>query len=345
MRMSVPLSAALLSTAAILALGCATPDSTPDDPIVEYPLDDLLRIHHLQVKGTHNSYHVDTLDGEVVDWAYTHAPLGEQAACQGVRQFELDVALQEDGAFAVMHVPLIDEGTNCETFRECLGELRTWSDENPAHHPLFVMVEPKDAFDADTIDDYFAALEGAVLEAWPLDRIVTPDMVAGEHDDLRTALQTDGWPTLGETRGMILLWMLETDDYRTTYTHGDTSLDGRLMFVKSNLDHPYGAILIRDDPFGEAQQIRDGVLDGFLVRTRADNGGVEPAVGDLARFEAALDSGATFISTDFAVPADGMDYDITIPGGSPSRCNPVTAPAECASEAIEAPAFMVLDGC
>ena len=335
----------LVGTVASVSFGCTTPESTPDDPAFEYPLDDQLRIHHLQVKGTHNSYHVDTLDGEVVDWAYSHAPLGEQAACQGVRQFELDVLLREDGSFGVLHVPMIDEGTNCATFRECLGELRTWSDANPAHHPLFVMVEPKDAFDAETIDGYFADLEGAILDVWPRERIVTPDQVRGSNTDVRSALEGDGWPTLGESRGMILFWLLEIGDYRTTYTHGDTSLEGRLMFIKSDVDHAYGAILIRDDPFGEAQEIQDGVLDRFLVRTRADNGGVEPAAGDLTRFEAALDSGATFISTDFAVPADGMDYDITIPDGAPSRCNPVTAPAECTSEAIEDPAFMAPEGC
>jgi len=162
---------------------------------------------------------------------------------------------------------------------------------------------------------------------------------------VRTALETDGWPTLGDSRGKLLLWLLEIGDYRSAYTHGDTSLDGRLMFVKSDLDHPYGAILIRDDPVGDAAEIRDGVLQRFLVRTRADGGGVEAEAGDTCRFDAALDSGATFISTDYAVPEPGMDYDITIPDGTPSRCNPVTAPGECTSEAIEEPAFVSWSGC
>ena len=328
--------------------GCVTPaddDPADDDDTYDYPLDDQLRIHHLQAKGTHNSYHVENPGNTVVDWMYTHAPLGEQAACQGVRQFELDVSWQEGGTFDVYHVPLLDEQSNCATLRECLTELRGWSDDNPAHHPLFVMIEPKDPYDADTVDGFFADLEGAIEDVWPRDRVVTPDVARGGHPDLRTALLEEGWPTLGESRGKILLWLLEIGDYRTAYTHGDTSLDGRLMFVKSDLDHPYGAILIRDDPVSELVAIQDGVIDGFLVRTRADNGGVEPAAGDLTRFQAALDSGATFISTDFAVPADGMDYDIALPGGTPSRCNPVTAPEECTSEAVEDPAFMNPDGC
>ena len=333
---------------AALWLGCEAPGASlgpPDDSAFEYPHDDELRIHHLQVKGTHNSYHVETTDGAVQDWAYTHAPLDEQAACQGVRQFELDVSRQADGTFAVFHVPLVDEGTTCSTFRECLGALRAWSDDNPAHHPLFVMVEPKDPFDADTVEAYFEDLEAAIEDVWPRERIVTPDAVKGDRGSVREALEDEGWPTLGEARGKILLWLLEIGDYRTAYTHGDTSLDGRLMFVKSDMDHPYGAILIRDDPVGEADEIRAGVLDGFLVRTRADNGGDEAVAGDLSRFEAALDSGATFISTDHAVPAEGMDYDITLPGGTPSLCNPVTSPSECTPEALENPAFLSGEGC
>jgi hypothetical protein len=336
---------ALASASLVLCAGCAGPDSTPDEPAFEYPMDDELRVHHLQVKGTHNSYHVDTLDGSVVDWAYTHAPLAEQAACQGVRQFELDVSWQDDGSFAVFHVPMLDEGTTCPTFRDCLGALRGWSDANPAHHPLFVMIEPKDPFDADTVEVYFQELEAAIEDAWPRERILTPDAVMGDHGSLRDALAAEGWPTLGESRGKILLWLLEIGDYRDAYTHGGSSLDGRLMFVKSDVDHAFGAILIRDDPVGEAGEIRAGVLDGFLVRTRADGGGGEPAAGDLSRFEAALASGATFISTDYAVPAAGMDYDITLPGGTPSVCNPVTAPAGCTSEALESPELMADGGC
>jgi len=229
--------ARVVAASALVALwaACGSSESapeTPDDPAFEYPLDDELRIHHLQVKGTHNSYHVDTLDGAVADWAYTHAPLDEQAACQGVRQFELDVSSQGDGTFAVFHVPMVDEGTTCPTFRDCLGTLRAWSDANPAHHPLFVMVEPKDPFDADTVEAYFEDLEAAIESVWPRERIVTPDTVKGSHGSVREALQEEGWPTLGESRGKILLWLLEIGDYRSAYTHGDSSLDGRLMFVK-----------------------------------------------------------------------------------------------------------------
>ena len=61
---------------------------------------------------------------------------------------------------------------------------------------------------------------------------------------------------------------------------------------------------------------------------------------DYRQLEAALDSGAHFISTDFPFPGDEMQYGVTIPGGQPSRCNPLTAPMGCQSLDIEDPAIV-----
>ena len=56
------------------------------------------------------------------------------------------------------------------------------------------------------------------------------------------------------------------------------------------------------------------------------------------RREAALASGAHFVTTDFPGPVDAHDYVLEIPGGTPSRCNPVTASSDCAATALEDPA-------
>ena len=81
------------------------------------------------------------------------------------------------------------------------------------------------------------------------------------------------------------------------------------------------------------------------MRTRADADNVEPFAGDTSVRDAAFASGAQFVSTDYpeavtGVPMTGPPYVVEIPGGTPSRCNPVTAPAECASTDIEDPAFI-----
>ena len=81
------------------------------------------------------------------------------------------------------------------------------------------------------------------------------------------------------------------------------------------------------------------VKGGFIVRTRADSDSTEALAGDTTRRDAALASGAQIVSTDYPAKVEGVEYVMEIPEGKPSRCNPVTAPPECTTEAVEDPAF------
>jgi hypothetical protein len=83
--------------------------------------------------------------------------------------------------------------------------------------------------------------------------------------------------------------------------------------------------------------IQNLVASGFIVRTRADADTTEARNDDTTRREAALASGAQFVSTDFPVPSPsfGTGYFVEIPGGTTARCNPVNGPAGCRSEALE----------
>ena len=54
-----------------------------------------------------------------------------------------------------------------------------------------------------------------------------------------------------------------------------------------------------------------------------------------AGLDAALAVGATWLSTNFPAKVEGRSYVATIPGGSPSRCNPVTAPKSCTAKDVE----------
>lgn len=109
------------------------------------------------------------------------------------------------------------------------------------------------------------------------------------------------------------------------------------MFPKSDPGDPFAAVMMRDDPitgFGDIQAL---VQAGYLVRTRADAGGVSSEDQDAPRRDTALEAGATMVSTDFPGPVEEHDYWLRLPGGMPSRCNPLTAPADCSSEALEDP--------
>jgi hypothetical protein len=317
-------------------------------PAFDYPRDGTLRMNHLQALGTHNSYHQPTPDAESVPALdYTHKPLGEQLANQGVRQIELDTHWNANkGVMEVYHLYLVDEGTTCRLFTDCLTAVKTWSDAHPAHEPIFIQIEPKDSpTDAASAETYFGNLEGEVLKVFPRERVITPDDVKGSAANVRDALATSGWPTLGAARGKVAFFIDNHDQFRGFYTHGGKDIDGRLMFIDADPTDPWAGIILANDPMADADRITAALKGNLMVRTRADSDNVQPLAGDTSMRDAALASGAHFVSTDYpeavpGVPMSGPPYVVQIPGGTPSRCNPVTAPKDCASTDIEDPKFI-----
>jgi len=78
-----------------------------------------------------------------------------------------------------------------------------------------------------------------------------------------------------------------------------------------------------------------------LVRTRADADTVQARTDDTTMRQAALTGGAQFVSTDYEVPDPRFGpYVVKIPGGTPARCNPVTAPPACRPTDIENPRYL-----
>lgn len=320
-------------------LGC-TAGPVEDAGVQGYPHDDVLRVHHVQMKGTHNSYH---LIGEVDadPWRYDHAPLDVQLAEQGVRGFELDLTYDaETDTYPVFHLALVDANTNCATFDVCLETLATWSRAHRGHAPLLVQIETKDEDSAEDIDAYLAGIEAIVDDALG-ELVLRPDDVQGDHPTLADALAAEGWPTLAVARGRIVLF-LDGGRAASAYARGDTDLSGRAMFVRGREGTPIAAISKFDEPVGNEAAIAEAVLANRLVRTRADTDGNEARAMDTSRFEAALASGAHLVSTDFPAENPYVDYFVDIADGAPARCNPLTAPEECTSLAIEDPDLLAL---
>lgn len=327
-------SVAVVALAAISACTSAAADGagTGTGPVVRprrdhgYAMDDVLRMNHVQLKATHNSYHVETAGNSLAEWRYSHAPLDVQLESQGVRGFELDTRFVADAdRFEVFHINVLDEETTCRAFTACLAVLKGWSDAHPGHLPIFVQIEPKDAPTEDA-EAYFAKLEREIVDVWPRERIVAPDDVRGASKTLREAVTTRGWPTLGETRGTILFYVDNLDMWRTGYTRGGTSLEGRLMFVSSPESDDLAAVVIINDPTDRAR-IDAATRAGFIVRTRADAAGV----GE--QRATALATSAHALSSDFPTMFE-------IPSGTPARCNPLSAPAGCTPAALEDPAHL-----
>jgi hypothetical protein len=310
-----------------------------------------------------------------IAWDYAHLPLDEQFASQGIRQIELDVfadplgglyanrlgpviagtaappgasgvpALDEPG-MKVLHVQDLDFETTCYTLRACLETIVEWSDANPTHLPIFVLVELKDdriqpdfgfvvpvPFDAEQMD----ALDAEILAAVPRDKLVLPDDVRGPRATLDDAIRLDGWPAIGRLRGKLIFAMDNGGAKRAIYTAGRPSAEGRVLFPNAVEGAPDAAFIKLNDPLGDFARIQAAVADGYLVRTRADSDTVEARINDTGPRDAALASGAQFVSTDYPVPDPrfGTGYAVSFPDRTVARCNPVTGVEGCSAPALD----------
>jgi hypothetical protein len=117
-------------------------------------------------------------------------------------------------------------------------------------------------------------------------------------------------------------------------------LADRVLFLDSEFDTPVAAIGNLNSPEELLADIEAAVEAGFLVRTMTDPDRASVYAGDESSIDVALGSGAHLLSTDYPTLVPDVPYELEIPGGSPSRCNPDTAPPECTSEAIEDPERM-----
>jgi len=158
-------------------------DKTANDceVITEENVDDCIRLNHIQVLGTHNSYKLAPTEklaklmnaespGRAIGILYEHRPLIEQFSKLQIRQIELDIFADPDGGlfaeplgaiksddqqfirpyemyqpgYKVLHVQDTDYRSTCLTLQSCLLEVRQWSLNNPDHLPLAILIEVKD---------------------------------------------------------------------------------------------------------------------------------------------------------------------------------------------------------
>jgi hypothetical protein len=301
---------------------------------------------------------------------YTHIPLQQQLETQGIRQIELDVyddpqcglyanhlgrtlvpgeaapsipELDEPG-LKVLHVQDVDYETTCYTFVICLQEIKTWSDDHPGHLPIMVLVEAKDE-PFDPLNLGFAVplefgpealdrIDTEIRSVFPAEQLIVPDNVRGDFATLEAAVLTQGWPRLSEARGKIMFALDNGGAILDNYIVGHTSLEGRVLFTNSPVGTPEAAFIKLNDPLAALAEIETRVAQGYMVRTRADADTLQARSGDTTQREAALNSGAHFISTDYPVPnPDFSDYQVTIPGGGIARCNPIN-PGNCNPELL-----------
>jgi hypothetical protein len=300
---------------------------------------------------------------------YSHPPLLEQLN-DGARALELDLVydptggrfahpagprlagLPEDPAyvaamskpgFKVLHIQDIDFTSNCLTFVACLTVIRDWSRAHPRHTPILITMNTNDekthapgGIDELPFDEQaYDALDAEIRSVFSGPELITPDDVRGRYPTLRAAVLRHGWPTLGASRGRVLFALDEEAPHVAAYRGRRASLEGRLLFVNTDEASPAAGYITLNEHSDLARILAD-VKAGFIVRTRADADTLEARKNDPTRRDAALASGAQYVSTDYPHPDTRFsDYQARLPNGAITVCNPVRAAAKCAGIAIE----------
>ncbi len=146
------------------------------------------------------------------------------------------------------------------------------------------------------------ALDAEIRSVFPASRLITPDRVRRGQPTLEQAVLTLGWPRLGSLRGKVMFTLDNGGSIRNAYLAGHPSLRDRILFTDSSPGQPEAAFVKVNDPLANPTTIPNLVGQGYLVRTRTDSDTVEARSGSTTQRDAAIDSGAQWVSTDYPVP-------------------------------------------
>lgn len=289
-----------------------------------------LRINHIQVRGTDNSYHDYPERWEDPEETYRHLPFAEQLAIQGIRQFDFDVW----GNSRDLRVNEVSDWwgsmafTICYYLDECLSEVAAGIADDPDHLPIVILIGETRLWewreDPTPFFWHVDEIEAAFVGAFGRDRMLSPADVRGEHPDLETAIANDGWPTLADARGKIIAVLNEHGPGRAEYLEfGGIDPEDRFLFQIADRDAlaPDEMIISfpqaseRDLP--EIERLSRG---GRLVHSTTEDPAMVP------RLRAA---GAHIVAS------RRPDEVLGVMVGDPSLCNPLTAPADCSPARIE----------
>ncbi len=300
---------------------------------------------------------------------YTHPPLDRQLD-DGARGLELDIILDPEGGryahpalrriaglpedpayvaamskpgIKVLHIQDVDFRSSCESYVGCLAIIRDWSRAHRGHTPILITMNTNDSksrapggVDGLPFDEAaYDTLDAEIRSVFGPDQLITPDDVRGPYPTLREAVLDRGWPKLGWARGRVFFAIDEEAPHVMAYRGARRSLEGRVCFVNTDEASPAAGYITLNEP-ADVARITADVKAGFIVRTRAVADTVEARAGDTRRRDAALASGAQYVSTDYRRPETRFsDYQVRLPSGAIALANPQRHPERCAGISIE----------
>ncbi len=278
-----------------------------------------VKINEIAVIGTHNSYQMtETLPnrmlmkilsfitfGAVTDKTDFEMDTLTQQLEHGIRNIELDIETAvkgDDISFVVSHIPLIESVSSAYDFSKALEEIALWSDNNPDHLPVYLLIEPKsfvppvNNLKSFTLD-YALALDNEVKTILG-DRLLTPQDAKGEYASLEEMRMHDAWPTLESAKGKIIV-LMHTCDVTPEYIAIDETISTQAMFPMldiTDIDKSYASFILANKPKSAAAN-KNKTIDekNLMVRTRADS---YPSFSD-ERYKYTEVCGSHIITTDY----------------------------------------------
>lgn len=227
----------------------------------------------------------------------------------GIRSIELDIETVVENkkvSFVCCHSPIIDATSTSYDFSLALKEIKMWSDANPNHLPITVIIEPKKVFIPEKgmrffSLDYANKLDEQLRDIFG-DTLITPADMMGDYASLKAMREADGWPTLKETAGKVM-FLLHDTSITENYIAQDKLLRTQAMFPMlryDGIDRDCAAFILMNKPKEAVAKSAELKAKNIIFRTLVDDYGTIDSERELLAFE----SGANIMSTDYPVKID-----------------------------------------
>ena len=307
-----------------------TPKNEADlaDFDLEKAIEDGVKLNEIAILGTHNSYQrlatketrfaMNLLDALTFrklglnTFDFQMDTLTDQLET-GIRNVEIDIeTLDKDDKieFKVTHNSLIDNASSAYDFAKALQEIKMWSDNNPDHIPVIIIVEPKSfVIEINGMKkfslEYAKELDKIVADTLG-DSLLTPEDMLRDYASFKEMRENDDWISLKEARGKILV-LLHDCDVTESYIALDETIKTQKMFPMLRYDdrnESYTSFILENDAFRADERKAENIDESnLIVRTRAD---VYPEYSD-ERYEVIEACGSQIITTDFPEKVDGNE--------------------------------------
>ena len=236
--------------------------------------------------------------------AYYHETLTDQLNI-GIRGLEIDVNARKSGddiVFNTFHT-LLDSRTCALSFDLALEELKLWSDANPEHIPITVLIEVKELAITPLLGnslEVINALDDTIGEILG-DKVLTPSEIMGTHSTFGAMRGVNDWIRLDEAKGQIMV-VLHKSDMTYAYVNQDTSMDTFNMvpsFYYDDLEEysDFASVLLMNDP--DDDRIPTAIAANCIVRSRADTYPLPSE--DYMKVDGLVAQGVNMITTDYPV--------------------------------------------